>query len=85
MTAALSNWSGIGPGSSDAELALAAADGDRRAFAEIYDRYADKLHDFCIGMLRDRDSAADCVQDGFCVVATSVGGLRELDKLRPCR
>ncbi len=83
MTAALSNWSGIGPGSSDAELALAAADGDRRAFAEIYDRYADKLHDFCIGMLRDRDSAADCVQDGFCVVATSVGGLREPDKLRP--
>ena len=83
MTAALSNWSGIGPGSSDADLALAAADGDRRAFAEIYDRYADKLHDFCIGMLRDRDAAADCVQDGFCIVATSVGGLREPDKLRP--
>ncbi len=83
MTAALSHWSGIGPGSSDAELALAAADGDRRAFAEIYDRYADKLHDFCIGMLRDRDSAADCVQDGFCIVATSLSGLREPDKLRP--
>ena len=83
MTAALSGWSGIGPGSSDAELAVAAADGDRGAFAEIYDRYADKLHDFCIGMLRDRDSAADCVQDAFCIVATSLGGLREPDKLRP--
>ncbi len=83
MTAALSNWSGIGPGSSDAELAVAAAAGDRHAFARIYDRYADRLHDFCIGMLRDRDSAADCVQDAFCIVSTSLSGLREPDKLRP--
>ena len=83
MTAALPNWADFGPGSSDAELAVAAAGGDRRAFAGIYDRYADRLHDFCIGMLRDRDSAADCVQDAFCTVATSLGGLREPDKLRP--
>lgn len=83
MTAALRNWGGIGPGSSDAELAVAATDGDRRAFAEIYDRYADRLNDFCIGMLRDRDSAADCVQDAFCIVSTSLGGLREPDRLRP--
>ena len=40
----------VGP--TDAELARAAAGGDRGAFAEIYDRYADRLHDFCIGMLR---------------------------------
>ena len=39
---------------SDADLAGAAAAGDRAAFAGIYDRYADRLHDFCIGMLRDR-------------------------------
>jgi RNA polymerase sigma factor (sigma-70 family) len=64
-------------------LAVATAAGDRNAFAEIYDRYADKLHDFCIGMLRDRDSAADCVQDAFCIVSTSLGGLREPEKLRP--
>src|SRR5215218_3678145 len=83
MSAALSNWSGIGPGSSDAEIAVAAAAGDRNAFAQIYDRYADRLHDFCIGMLRDRDSAADCVQDAFCIVSTSLGGLREPEKLRP--
>jgi RNA polymerase sigma factor (sigma-70 family) len=83
MTAALSHWSGIGPGSSDGEIAVAAAAGDRNAFALIYDRYADRLHDFCVGMLRDRDSAADCVQDAFCIVSTSLGGLREPDKLRP--
>src|SRR6478672_4840250 len=83
MTAALRKWGGIGPGSSDAELAVAAAAGDRHAFAGIYDRYCDRLHDFCVGMLRDRDSAADCVQDAFCIASTSLGGLREPEKLRP--
>ena len=60
-----------------------AAAGDRAAFAQMYDRYADRLHDFCIGMLRDRDGAADCVQDAFCIAATRLPQLREPDKLRP--
>ena len=55
----------------DADLATAAAAGDRPAFAAIYDRYTDRLHDFCIGLLRDRDAAADCVQDAFCTAATT--------------
>ncbi len=68
---------------SDAELAGAAATGDRVAFAGIYDRYADRLHDFCVGMVRDRDAAADCVQDTFCTAATRLSSLRDPDKLRP--
>ncbi|MBV9090791.1 MAG: sigma-70 family RNA polymerase sigma factor, partial [Mycobacteriaceae bacterium] len=80
MTSAL-DWGVAGP--SDAELARAAAAGDRRAFAGIYDRYADRLHDFSVGMLRDRDAAADCVQDVFCKAATELVKLREPDKLRP--
>ncbi len=79
---AVPDWDIVGPGT-DAELARAAAAGDRHAFAGIYDRYADRLHDFCVGMLGDRDAAADCVQDAFCTAATSLGGLREPDKLRP--
>jgi hypothetical protein len=55
---ALPDWDIV----SDAELACAAGAGDRVAFAGIYDRYADRLHDFCVGMVRDRDAAADCVQ-----------------------
>src|SRR5437016_5330063 len=66
----------------DADLARAAASGDRAAFAAIYDRYADRLHDFCIGMLRDRDAAADCVQDVFLTAATRLAQLREPDRLR---
>jgi len=68
---------------SDAELACAAAAGDRAAFGAIYDRYADRLHDFCIGMVRDRDSAADCVQEVFCTVADRLPQLRDANKLRP--
>jgi RNA polymerase sigma factor (sigma-70 family) len=78
---ALPDWDTAGP--TDAELATAAAAGDRGAFARIYDRYADRLHDFCAGMLRDRDAAADCVQDTFCTAATRLPQLREPDKLRP--
>ncbi|MDT5266954.1 MAG: hypothetical protein QOI90_3580 [Mycobacterium sp.] len=66
----------------DATLARAAAAGDRSAFAEIYDRYADRLHDFCVGMLRDREAAADCVQDVFVTAATKLVQLREPDRLR---
>jgi len=58
---AVPTWDIVGP--TDAQLVCAAAAGDRGAFAGIYDRYADRLHDFCMGMLRDRDGAADCVQD----------------------
>ena len=68
---------------SDAELAGAAAAGDRAAFAGIYDRYGDRLHDFCVGMVRDRDAAADCVQDVFCTAAVQLPKLRDPDKLRP--
>ena len=79
VTTALSNWDIV----SDAELARAAAAGDRRAFAMIYDRYADRLHDFCAGMVRDRDAAADCVQDVFCTIAAQLPKLRDPDRLRP--
>jgi RNA polymerase sigma factor (sigma-70 family) len=69
-------------GLDDATLARSAAAGDRAAFAEIYDRYADRLHDFCVGMLRDREAAADCVQDVFVTAATKLVQLREPDRLR---
>jgi RNA polymerase sigma factor (sigma-70 family) len=79
MMTVLTQWDIL----SDAELAGAAAAGNRGAFAGIYDRYADRLHDFCVGMLRDRDAAADCVQDVFCTAASQLAKLREPDKLRP--
>src|SRR5262245_54972491 len=66
----------------DADLVGAAAAGDRAAFAGIYDRYADRLYDFCLGMVGDRD-AADCVQETFCSAAVDLPKLRDPEKLRP--
>lgn len=68
---------------SDAELAEAAANGDRVALAEIYDRYSNRLHDFCLCMVRDPDTAADCVHDTFYTAATRLSTLRDPSKLRP--
>jgi DNA-directed RNA polymerase specialized sigma24 family protein len=67
----------------DAELVRAATAGDRRAFAAIYDRYADRLYDFCWSVLRDRDEAADATQDAFLVAAERLGQLRDPERLRP--
>jgi RNA polymerase sigma factor (sigma-70 family) len=78
----LARWEAVEP-LTDRELALAAAAGDRGAVACIYDRYAHRLHDFCVGMLGDREAAADCVQDAFCTAVTCLSDLREPDKLRP--
>jgi RNA polymerase sigma factor (sigma-70 family) len=76
---ALPEWDVV----TDAKLVAAATAGDRGAFAEIYSRYADRLHDFCIGMVRNRDTAADCVQDVFCIAATRLSQLNDPDKLGP--
>ncbi len=80
---AVPDWEVVGPSETDADLVRASLAGDRTAFGQMYDRYANRLHDFCIGMLHDRDGAADCVQDCFCVAATRLPQLRDPEKLRP--
>jgi RNA polymerase sigma factor (sigma-70 family) len=67
----------------DGQLVRAATAGERGAFAAIYDRYANRLHDFCWGLLRDRDEAADATQDAFLVAAERLGQLRGPERLRP--
>jgi len=68
---------------SDAQLATAAAAGDRVALGAIYHRYAARLQDYCVTLVRDHHTAADCVQDVFCIAAADLPKLREPDKLRP--
>jgi RNA polymerase sigma factor (sigma-70 family) len=68
---------------SDADLARAAAAGDRAALAAIYHRYAAPLHAYCSGILRDRHAASDCVQEVFCSATAELPKLRDADKLRP--
>ena len=73
----------IPDGSSDSELVARVLDGDRAAFAEVYDRYADRLYDFARSMLRNPEDASDAVADAFVAFAEKLPQLREPDRLRP--
>ncbi|MGH4023078.1 MAG: RNA polymerase sigma factor, partial [Pseudonocardiaceae bacterium] len=68
---------------SDAQLVAGVLAGDRDAFATVYDRYGDRLHDFCHALLRHREEAADAVADTFVLFAERVGQLRDPNRLRP--
>jgi RNA polymerase sigma factor (sigma-70 family) len=67
----------------DAALVEAARGGDGAAWGAIYDRYADKLHDHCHRILRDRDEAADALHDAFIVASHHLDQLRDPSRLRP--
>ncbi len=66
----------------DTALVHAARDGDQAAFSGLYDRYADRLFDFVVGVLRDRHEAEDVVQDTFVAAASRLDQLREPRKVR---
>jgi RNA polymerase sigma factor (sigma-70 family) len=67
----------------DAELAIAAASGDRSAFADIYDRYANSLYELCRAVLGDPHEASDALHDTFVIAATRLAGLRDPSRLKP--
>ncbi|MDQ2651039.1 MAG: RNA polymerase sigma factor, partial [Actinomycetota bacterium] len=67
----------------DKTLVAAARRGDDSAWGVIYDRYADKLHDHCFRILRDRDEAADALHDAFIAASRNLHQLRDPDRLRP--
>lgn len=67
----------------DAELAIAASSGDRSAFADIYDRYANTLYELCRAVLGDAHEASDAVHDTFVIAATRLSGLRDPSRLKP--
>jgi RNA polymerase sigma factor (sigma-70 family) len=50
---------------SDEALGARAGVGDREAFGELYERHYAALYDFSLRMLRDREGAADVVQNTF--------------------
>ena len=67
----------------DTELVHQARGGSRAAWGEIYDRYADQLHDYCYTILRDRHEAEDALHDAFMAAAGRLDQLRDPARLRP--
>jgi RNA polymerase sigma-70 factor (ECF subfamily) len=62
---------------SDGALARAARQGDRSAFAELYDRRARWIRAVCFNTTNDLHSAADLTQEVFLRAFSKLGSLRE--------
>jgi RNA polymerase sigma-70 factor (ECF subfamily) len=56
-----------------ASLLVAVAQGDRGALRAVYDRQSVRLFGVANAILRDRDAAADAVQDAFVSIARRAG------------
>lgn len=61
----------------DAALVTRARDGDAVRVRRPYERYFDRVYDFLVRVVRDRDEAADVAQDTFIRAMNSLGSLRE--------
>jgi RNA polymerase sigma-70 factor (ECF subfamily) len=61
---------------SDEVLMLRAQENDTDAFAQLYDRYAERALRIARAICRDRSRAEDAVQEGFLAIWRSRGGYR---------
>lgn len=62
---------------SDAELAKAAIEGHRGAFAELVRRYERAVYAVTLDVLKDRHAAEDTAQDAFVAAYQKLGKLRK--------
>lgn len=63
------------------EIIRKCRNGDRSALAALYKAYSDKMLKVCLDIVKDRDAAQDLLHDGFIIIFTSVGSLRETGRL----
>ncbi len=57
----------------DDALAAKALEGDREAFADLYERYFDRVYDLLIRMIRNPAVASDVAQDTFMKILSGLG------------
>jgi RNA polymerase sigma factor (sigma-70 family) len=69
--------------SSDERLALRAAEGDRRAFEDIYRRYHQDLYRFCLAMVGNPQDAQDTLQNTMVKVLRGLPGEARTIRLKP--
>lgn len=71
-------------GTTDADLVVRARAGDDGAFAELYDRWADRVHSLCARVLDgDRHEAGDAAHDTFLVAWGRLDQLRQPERVGP--
>lgn len=67
--------------SSDAQLVEACRRNDKKAYRELYERFAPKMFGICLRYTHDNDAAKDVMHDGFMKVFANIGKLRSGDAL----
>lgn len=69
------------PNADESRLALAAAEGDGEAFAQLYDRYEKPVYNYCLRLLGNEHDAEDATQDAFIKVMRRLPAIgdRELE------
>ena len=68
--------------SADSALVEACVQGDQAAFAELYDRYSDRVFSFCLTLTRDRGLAEDAMADTFVTAWQKMSQLRDPSQVR---
>jgi RNA polymerase sigma factor (sigma-70 family) len=68
---------------SDERLVRLASVGDRRAFAEIYERYHQKLYRYCRSILRNDEDARDALQNTMLKALGALPGEERTIELKP--
>ncbi len=61
----------------DADLVVAARDGDPAAFSTLFDRWFDRCYDVAVRIVHDREVAADVAQDTFLSAWRNLASLRD--------
>lgn len=63
------------------ELVRRCKDGDRSAFALLYQTYSGRLFRICADIVKDKDTAQDLLHDAFIIIFSSIGSLRSPARL----
>jgi RNA polymerase sigma factor (sigma-70 family) len=66
----------------DGLLVGRAVDGDLDAFGQLYDRYFNRIYDFCWRITRDAEEAADATQDVFIKAMQGLPGLAKASSFK---
>jgi RNA polymerase sigma-70 factor, ECF subfamily len=67
----------------DTELIQLLCQGDRQAFADLYERHKSAVYRYCFRMLTDSDAAEDATHDTFIKMFQNISSLQKTDSFLP--
>jgi len=67
----------------ETELIRLLCQGDRQAFAELYERHKSAIYRYCLRMLTDSNAAEDATHDTFIKMFQNISSLQNTDSFLP--